>query len=49
MFYALTKIICRALFGIIFRTKVIGAENIPAGGAFILAANLVSSAVTRKI
>ena len=43
MFYALTKIICRALFGIIFRTKVIGAENIPAGGAFILAANHVSN------
>ena len=43
MFYALTKIICRLLFGIVFRTKVIGAENIPAAGAFILAANHVSN------
>ncbi len=39
----MTKIICRAIFGIIFRTKIIGAENIPASGAFILSANHVSN------
>lgn len=43
MFYALTKIVCRFVFGLIFRTKVIGAENIPAAGAFILAANHMSN------
>ncbi len=39
----MTKIICRFVFGLIFRTKVIGAENIPAEGAFILSANHVSN------
>ena len=43
MFYAIFKILCRAVFGIIFRTKVIGAENIPTNGAFILAANHMSN------
>lgn len=43
MFYSFFKIICRFVFGIIFRTKVIGAENIPKQGAFILSANHVSN------
>ncbi len=43
MFYAFFKILCRFVFGKIFGTKVIGAENIPASGAFILAANHVSN------
>ena len=43
MFYAIFKILCRAVFGIVFRTKVIGAENIPSTGAFILAANHMSN------
>lgn len=43
MFYQIFKILCRFVFGIIFRTKVIGAENIPKDGAFILAANHVSN------
>ena len=43
MFYAFFKIICRFVFGKIFGTKVIGAENIPASGGFILAANHVSN------
>ena len=43
MFYKIFKILCRMWFGLIFRTRVIGAENIPASGAFILAANHVSN------
>ena len=43
MFYKIFKIICRLWFGAILRTRVIGAENIPASGAFILAANHVSN------
>ena len=43
MFYKIFKILCRIWFGLIFRTRVIGAENIPASGAFILAANHVSN------
>ena len=43
MFYQIFKLLCRFVFGIIFRTKVIGAENIPQQGAFILAANHVSN------
>lgn len=43
MFYKFFKILCRFWFGIILRTRVIGAENIPASGAFILAANHVSN------
>ena len=43
MFYQIFKILCRFVFGIIFRTKVIGAENIPKDGAFILASNHVSN------
>lgn len=43
MFYKIFKALCRLWFGIIFRTKVVGAENIPASGAFILAANHVSN------
>ena len=43
MFYKIFKIICRFWFGTILRTRVIGAKNIPADGAFILAANHVSN------
>ncbi|MBR5913533.1 MAG: 1-acyl-sn-glycerol-3-phosphate acyltransferase [Selenomonadaceae bacterium] len=39
MFYKIFKFFCRIWYGIFFRTKVIGAENIPATGGFILAAN----------
>lgn len=43
MFYKIFKVLCRIWFGLILRTKVIGAENIPKDGAFILAANHVSN------
>lgn len=43
MFYKIFKALCRIWFGAIFRTRVIGAENIPRDGAFILAANHVSN------
>ena len=43
MFYKIFKLLCRIWFGSLFRTRVIGAENIPASGAFILAANHVSN------
>ena len=43
MFYKIFKVICRFWFGTILRTRVLGAENIPDDGAFILAANHVSN------
>ena len=43
MFYKFFKALCRIWYGIFFRTRVIGAENIPKDGAFILAANHVSN------
>ena len=43
MFYKIFKGLCRLWFGLIFRTRVIGLENIPKTGAFILAANHVSN------
>ena len=43
MFYKIFKVLCRFWYGIILRTRVIGAENIPAEGSFILAANHVSN------
>ena len=43
MFYKIFKLLCRIWFGLVFRTRVVGAENIPASGAFILAANHVSN------
>ena len=43
MFYRLTRFIFKILFGILFRPKIIGIENIPAEGAFILSANHVSN------
>ncbi len=43
MLYSLLKIVCGFIFKYIFRTRVIGAENIPETGAFILAANHVSN------
>lgn len=43
MFYKIFKMLCRVWFGTILRTRVIGLENIPKDGAFILAANHVSN------
>lgn len=43
MFYKIFKMLCRIWFGTILKTKIIGAENIPKDGAFILAANHVSN------
>ena len=43
LFYQIFKLLCRIVFGIIFRTKIIGAENVPKKNAFILAANHVSN------
>lgn len=43
MFYKIFKVLCRLWFGTILRTRVIGLENIPKDGAFILAANHVSN------
>ncbi|MBR2774814.1 MAG: 1-acyl-sn-glycerol-3-phosphate acyltransferase [Selenomonadaceae bacterium] len=43
MLYKVFKALCRIWFGLILRTRVIGAENIPKDGAFILAANHVSN------
>lgn len=43
MFYKIFKMLCRLWFGMILRTRVIGLENIPKDGAFILAANHVSN------
>lgn len=43
MFYKFFKMLCRLWFGKILHTDVIGTENIPADGAFILAANHVSN------
>lgn len=42
-FYKFFKTLCRLWFGKILHTDVIGTENIPADGAFILAANHVSN------
>ena len=43
MFYKFFKVLCQFWFGLILRTRVIGTENIPKDGAFILAANHVSN------
>ena len=43
MFYKIFKVLCRFWYGLILRTRVLGAENIPDSGAFILAANHVSN------
>lgn len=43
MFYKIFKMLCRLWFGTILGTRVIGVENIPKDGAFILAANHVSN------
>ena len=39
----MTRFIFRIVFGIMFRPKIIGSENLPASGAFILSANHVSN------
>lgn len=43
MIYAIFKILCRIFFGKILSTKIIGTENLPKEGGFILAANHVSN------
>ena len=43
MFYSIFKVICQFVFGVIFRTKIIGAENVPKEGALIVAANHLSN------
>ena len=43
MFYRLTRFIFKILFGIFFRPKIIGLENIPKDGAYIFAANHMSN------
>ncbi len=43
MFYSLLRIIFRFIFKILFRTQVIGLENVPKKGALILAANHLSN------
>ncbi|MBQ6296430.1 MAG: 1-acyl-sn-glycerol-3-phosphate acyltransferase [Selenomonadaceae bacterium] len=43
MFYKIFKVLCKIWFGTILGTKIIGTENIPKEGAFILAANHVSN------
>ena len=43
MFYKLIRMFFRAVFGILFRPQIIGKENIPASGGFILSANHVSN------
>lgn len=43
MFYKIFKVLCRFWFGFILKTQVIGTENLPKDGAFILAANHVSN------
>ena len=43
MFYSIFKVICKFVFGVIFRTKVIGVENVPKEGALIVAANHLSN------
>jgi len=43
MFYKIFKVLCQFWFGTILGTKIIGTENIPKEGAFILAANHVSN------
>lgn len=43
MLYKIVKAIFRILFGILFRPKVVGRENVPREGAMIMAANHVSN------
>lgn len=43
MFYKIFKILCRLFFGRILSTKIIGVENIPKEGGFILSANHISN------
>lgn len=43
MFYKIFKILCRLFFGGILSTKIIGVENIPKEGGFILSANHISN------
>lgn len=43
MFYSIFKVICKFVFGVIFRTRVIGLENVPREGSLIVAANHLSN------
>lgn len=43
MLYKIVKVIFHIIFGILFRPKVVGRENVPMEGAMIMAANHVSN------
>lgn len=43
MFYKILKVIFQILFGILFRTEVVGRENVPKEGGMIMAANHLSN------
>jgi 1-acyl-sn-glycerol-3-phosphate acyltransferase len=43
MIYRLTWLLCRIAFGILFRWRIVGAENVPTTGPVILASNHVSN------
>lgn len=43
MFYKILKVILKVLFNILFRTKVVGLENVPQEGGMIMAANHLSN------
>ena len=43
MFYSIVKVIFQFLFKILFRVEVRGAENVPAEGSIIMAANHMSN------
>lgn len=43
MIYAMLSVFCRLLFRYVFRTEVIGKENVPKTGGMILSANHVSN------
>ena len=43
MLYSILRVVFTLLFGIVFRTKTYGKENLPAEGPVILAANHLSN------
>lgn len=43
MLYKIVKVIFRLIFGILFRPKVVGVENVPLDGPLIMSANHVSN------
>ena len=43
MFYSVFKLLCRFIFSFIFKTRVVGIDNVPKEGAVIVAANHLSN------